>query len=110
MKRFISLLVITAFVVCALPGVTLAARSGQKGADQSAYEHASDQAIFNRAGDWFSTIGKSEEEKTRILEERKAQEKPFLVKINEGYKHKKPMDIFEENWRAILRFLMANLL
>jgi Mg-chelatase subunit ChlI len=50
-----------------------AARGGEKGADKEAYEHASEEAIFHRIGDWFATIGKSKEEKTRILEERRAE-------------------------------------
>jgi len=43
-----------------------------KGASQQAYEHADDNAIFNRTADWFATIGKSAEEKEKILAERKA--------------------------------------
>lgn len=50
-----------------------AAKGGEKGASAQAYEHASDQSIFNRVGDWFATIGKSGEEKARILEERRAE-------------------------------------
>ncbi|MBN1794871.1 MAG: alpha/beta hydrolase [Candidatus Omnitrophica bacterium] len=46
----------------------------------------------------------------KLYDWRKEQRKPFLVKINEGYGHSVPMDIFEENWRAILSFLKANLL
>jgi len=45
----------------------------KKGASPAAYEHASDQAIFNRVGDWFATIGKSPEEKEAILAERRAK-------------------------------------
>ncbi len=50
-----------------------AARGGEKGASKEAYEHASEQSIFNRMGDWFATIGKSKEEKLRIREERRAE-------------------------------------
>jgi len=50
-----------------------AARGGEKGASKEAYEHASEQSIFHRFGDWFATIGKSKEEKVRILEERRAE-------------------------------------
>jgi len=50
-----------------------AARGGVKGADQKAYEHTSDNAIFNRVSDWFATRGKSEEEKQAIIAERKAK-------------------------------------
>jgi len=45
----------------------------KKGASETAYEHASENAIFNRVSDWFATIGKSKEEKARILEERRLQ-------------------------------------
>ena len=51
----------------------LAAKEGQKGASEQAYEHASDNAIFNRVGDWFATIGKSEEKREKMLAERKAK-------------------------------------
>ncbi len=43
-----------------------------KGASEQAYENASDKAVFNRVSDWFSTVGKSEEEKEQVLAERKA--------------------------------------
>jgi hypothetical protein len=46
---------------------------GAKGASSTAYEHASDQSVFNRAGDWFATIGKSPEEKEAILEQRRQE-------------------------------------
>ena len=44
-----------------------------KGASAQAQEHASENAIFNRVGDWFATIGKSEEEKEKIIAERKVE-------------------------------------
>ncbi len=55
----------------ALPA--LAQEEMKRGASAQAYEHASDQAIFNRVSDWFATTGKSEEEKAAILAERKAK-------------------------------------
>jgi hypothetical protein len=45
----------------------------KKGASPQAYEHASDRAIFNRVSDWFATVGKSQQEKEQLLEERKAR-------------------------------------
>lgn len=51
----------------------LAAKDGQKGASDKAYENANENAIFNRVDDWFSTVGKSEEEKEKILAEKKAK-------------------------------------
>ena len=45
----------------------------QKGASTTAYEQASERSVFNRFGDWFVTVGRSEEEKAKILEERNAR-------------------------------------
>ena len=47
--------------------------SDEKGANVQAMEQADDNAVFNRVGDWFATIGKSKEEKEIIKAERKAQ-------------------------------------
>ncbi len=71
MKKVV--LIVTAIALTAGFSPAFAAREGEKGADQSAYEHASDNAVFNRVGDWFATVGKSEEEKAKILEERKTR-------------------------------------
>ncbi len=64
-------------VLCLLvglaPTITFAAESGKKGAGSKAYEHASENSVFNRVGDWFSTVGKTDEEKETILEERRAK-------------------------------------
>jgi len=46
---------------------------GTKGASSKAYEHASENSIFNRVSDWFATVGKSDEEKAKILAERRAK-------------------------------------
>lgn len=70
MRRFISLLLIMSFVLISMPSM---AAQGRKGASDKAYEHASDEAIFHRIGDWFATRGKSEEEKKAIIAERKAK-------------------------------------
>lgn len=45
----------------------------ERGASEQAYEHSNDRAIFNRISDWFSTVGKSDVEKRRILNERRAK-------------------------------------
>jgi len=50
----------------------LAADGGQSGASVSAYQHASDEAVFTRIGDWFSTLGKSGFERDAILVQRRA--------------------------------------
>jgi hypothetical protein len=46
------------------------AAKGRRGASDTAYEHASERAVFHRVSDWFATVGKSEEEKAEIIEER----------------------------------------
>jgi len=49
----------------------LVADSGQSGASASAYQHAGDEAVFDRIGDWFATLGKSGFEKESILVQRR---------------------------------------
>jgi len=73
MRKVYGVLVFAVALSLALSASPAYAKKGEKGASQSAYEHASDQAIFNRVGDWFATVGKSEEEKEAILMERRAQ-------------------------------------
>ncbi|MBN1492981.1 MAG: hypothetical protein JW938_02400 [Candidatus Omnitrophica bacterium] len=68
MKRIIVLIVVCTFVLSPLAF----AAKGEKGASEAALENASDQAVFNRVGDWFATIGKSPEEKEAKLAELKA--------------------------------------
>ncbi|MEA3488770.1 MAG: hypothetical protein U9R44_00305 [Candidatus Omnitrophota bacterium] len=71
MKRILTLLLVFTIVLGTVPAY--AAQKGSKGASATAYEHASDEAVFHRVGDWFATRGKSEEEKQAILAERKAK-------------------------------------
>ena len=68
-KIFIAVLALC-FLVAYYP---VHAAKDQKGASQKALEHASENSVFNRVSDWFATVGKTEDEKTRILEERKAK-------------------------------------
>lgn len=70
MKKVMAIFV--AITLIAGSATAFAAQKGAKGASAKAYEHASDQAIFNRVSDWFATRGKSEEEKSAILQERSA--------------------------------------
>ncbi len=67
MKKFLIGIVAVAFLLSGVPAFA------QKGANAKAYEHASDEAVFNRIGDWFATIGKTDEEKETIIAERKAK-------------------------------------
>jgi hypothetical protein len=71
MRKALNLIILLAFLFAANP--LLWAQEGEKGASEKAYEHASENAIFNRISDWFATVGKSPEEKEAILTERKAQ-------------------------------------
>ena len=58
-------LIIILVLILVVPGFSYGAPEGGKG--------ASDQAIFNRVGDWFAAVGKSEEERAAIKAERKAK-------------------------------------
>lgn len=71
MKKIVTFFIILAFVFSVTPA--FAAKGGEKGASQTAYERASEESIFHRVGDWFATIGKSEEEKKAIISERKTK-------------------------------------
>lgn len=71
MKKFTIFVLSVVFLSVASMGYT--APDGVKGASQQAYDHASDDAVFNRVGDWFATIGKSKEEKAAIKAERRAK-------------------------------------
>lgn len=77
MKKFMSLGLAVMLVFSA--AVSFAAKEGVKGASAQAYEHADDEAIFNRVGDWFATVGKSDEEKVKIKAQRKAERKAKKV-------------------------------
>lgn len=70
MKKIAAIFIILSLLAAGAPA--FAAKGGVRGASEQAYEHAGPQAIFNRVGDWFATVGKSKEEKEAILVERKA--------------------------------------
>ncbi|HQP10313.1 MAG TPA: hypothetical protein PKV41_02880 [Candidatus Omnitrophota bacterium] len=70
MKKTLMLVLAALVVLFTAPSF---AQQGSKGASAQAYEHASDEAVFNRVGDWFATIGKSEEEKAAIKAQRRAE-------------------------------------
>jgi len=82
---FLVLILIASFIPL------FAAQGGRKGASDKAYEHASDQAIFHRVGDWFATRGKSDEEKKAIVTERKAKRAAAHVQ-KEAEKQKRKME------------------
>lgn len=71
MKRLIVIVAVFSFSL--LLGIVQAEEVREKGASQTARQQTSDRAIFNRVTDWFATVGRSEEEKERILEERQAR-------------------------------------
>lgn len=70
MRKLMAIFVVTALIMGS--AAAFAAQKGSKGASAKAYEHANDQAVFNRVSDWFATRGKSEAEKPDILQERSA--------------------------------------
>ena len=70
MKKVVAFLLAIVFLIGIAP---VHAAPGRKGASDKAYEHASDNAVFNRVGDWFATRGKSAEEKKAVLTERKSE-------------------------------------
>jgi len=70
MKRLMWIMSVLLLLLAA--NYSFAAEDEQKGASESAYEHASEKSVFNRFGDWFATVGRSEEERARIMEEREA--------------------------------------
>ncbi|MBD3379623.1 MAG: hypothetical protein GF408_04075 [Candidatus Omnitrophica bacterium] len=65
--------IIFAVILMAFGTVDGIAAPGEKGASSTAMEKASDEAVFHRIGDWFATIGKSDQEKQEIIGERKAK-------------------------------------
>jgi len=71
MKKLITFFTVLTLLSVAVPA--FAAKGGEKGASQTAYDRASEESIFHRVGDWFATIGKSEQEKKAIISERKAR-------------------------------------
>ena len=71
MKRIVKLAV-AGFLVLGAAAPGYAAKESQ-GASATAYEHASDEAIFYRVGDWFATLGKSNEEKQAAIAERRTR-------------------------------------
>ena len=69
MKKTLTLILCTlALVILITPAY---AAKGRKGASDQAYKNASDDAMFNRTGDWFATIGKTDAEKEKIIAERR---------------------------------------
>ena len=71
MKKFVALMMVLSVWASFHP--TMVSYAAERGASAQAFEHASDQSIFNRATDWFATVGKSGVEKQAILAERKAK-------------------------------------
>ena len=69
-KRFMIFLMLFCMWVV-LP--VYAGPEGVEGASPTAYEHASEESVFDRVSDWFATVGKPKEEQDRILAERRAE-------------------------------------
>jgi hypothetical protein len=73
MKKFIAIVIVFIFVLSAMPVFAQTPPKRPPAPSQRAYEKASEKSAFNRAGDWFATVGKSDEEKAKIIAERDAQ-------------------------------------
>lgn len=71
MKKLILVCLALALIFTSAPA--FCAKGGKKGASQMAMEKASDKAVFHRVSDWFATVGKSKEEKDKIIAERDAK-------------------------------------
>ncbi|MFH1645038.1 MAG: hypothetical protein ABIB11_01320 [Candidatus Omnitrophota bacterium] len=69
MRKFFVYGFVALFLFVSLPVCSVEAK--EKGASAMAYEHASDEAVFHRVGDWFATVGKSDEEKAKIKAQRR---------------------------------------
>ena len=76
MKRLVIFLMLGVFALTLVPMDSFCEHKegrGQKGASERAQERASEQSVFNRVGDWFATVGKPEEEKQQIIQQRIAE-------------------------------------
>jgi len=71
MKKIAVFCLAAVFALGTVPA--LAAPEGEKGASDQALANASERSVFNRTGDWFATVGKSDEEKKTIRAERQAK-------------------------------------
>lgn len=82
-----------------------AAPDGQKGASEKAHEHANEQSIFKRVGNWFDGLGKSDEEKEAIKAEKKAKkmkaEMERLAEKKADQKEKKAKKEAKERQKAM---------
>jgi hypothetical protein len=68
-KRYITILVLSVFAA-ASPVFSQVSDKKMANPSQKVYERASSKSVFNRAEDWFATVGKSAEEKEKITAER----------------------------------------
>ena len=70
MKKLASIVIVFLFIVSVVPVFAQTSSKRAPQPSQRAYEQASEKSAFNRAGDWFATRGKSDEEKAKIIAER----------------------------------------
>ena len=89
MKKVIAIVLAIMFVAGTMNAY--AAPQGVKSASTMGMEKASDEAVFNRVGDWFATRGKSDVEKKQILAQRKAKRATEKTQ-KEAAKQKKMME------------------
>jgi membrane-bound lytic murein transglycosylase B len=69
MKRVFGFFLACCF--CLTAAASFAASEAKQSASPAASQNADDESMLNRMGDWFATMGKSAEEKAKILRERK---------------------------------------
>jgi len=89
MKKVLAVLVCMIMLAGVQP--VYAAPDGTKGASARAVENASDEAVFHRMGDWFATVGKSDEEKAMIKAKRR-EERRMRKQEKEAKKQAKKME------------------
>ena len=71
MKKFFSVFFLLAFLFTAAPSVIHAEDTAMQ--VESAYQEVAKDSFFERLGDWFATLGKSDSEKARIIAERRSK-------------------------------------
>jgi putative protein kinase ArgK-like GTPase of G3E family len=70
-KKLICLSVALSLIMFA--SSVFAAKGSERRVGVQAYQNAGGQSIFNRVSDWFATVGKSDQEKAKILAERRTK-------------------------------------
>jgi hypothetical protein len=75
-------------ILCFSASASYAAKGGEYGASEKAYEKASDRSIFNRMSDWFSGRGKPAGSGKGMHENRPGMGKNNMPEAGKGMEHK----------------------